>query len=175
MKEFDFEQAIRKTIKQLKQDLQSYKTQYSTKFKTIKDKKKQKPVELNQIRKLLTTPKEYVFVFHIEDSGLVHAVPLTTFTSLTTSNLRIHLPNLTFAPLPYYVYLNKEALEKISLPIAIVKPETTEKIVQDVETAPVVSNIKPVNEFIRLVWKRYEQLVLASLLYNAIKQEELDN
>jgi hypothetical protein len=102
-------------------------------------------------------------------------VPLTEFVSLTPSNLRIYIRELTLAPLPYFVYLNREVLEKISLPIAIVRQETIEKVVEEVEKMPHTSNLKPVDEFVRLVWKRYEQLTIASLLYNVIKQEELDN
>ena len=171
-KEFDFEQAVRTTIKQLEEQLQQYKSQLFSEFKTIEDTK-QKPVELHQVRKLLTTPPEYIIVYHIEDTGLVHAVPLTEYVNLSPSNLRIYLDNLELAPMPYYVYLNKEALEKISLPVAIVKPETVEKVLQNVETTPTKSHIKQIDEFLRLVWKRYEQLTIASLLYNVIKQEGL--
>jgi hypothetical protein len=174
-KEFDFEQAVKKTLKRLREELQMYKERYTLDFQTIENEKKRKPVQISQVRKLLTTPPEYILIYHIEDTGLVHAVPLTEFVNLTTSNLRIHLPNLTLAPMPYYVYLNKEALEKISRPIAVVKAETIEKVLQDVEKTPTTSNIRPINEFIQLVWKRYEQLTIASLLYNAIKQEGLDN
>jgi hypothetical protein len=174
MREFDFEQLIKRTVRQLKEELKLYKSQLSFEFKTIEDKIE--PISLHQIRQLLTTPKEYVLIYDIEDTGLVHAVPLTEFVSLSPSNLRIHLPNLTLAPMPYFVYINKEALEKISLPIAIVRQETVEKVLEDVERTKPASNIKPINDFIRIVWKRYEQLVLASLLYNVIKQEEeLDN
>jgi hypothetical protein len=173
MKEFDLEQVVRKTIQQLKEELKHYKSQLSFEFKTIEDKIEH--ISLHQIRQLLTTPKEYVLVYYIEDTGLVHAVPLSSFVNLSSSNLRIYIRDLTLAPLPYFVYLNKEALEKISLPIAIVRQETIEKVVEEVEKMPHTSNLKPVDEFIRLVWKRYEQLVLASLLYNAIRQEELNN
>jgi len=172
-REFDFEKAVKTTIRQLKEQLQQYKSQFSYGFKTIEDK--QNPVELHQIRQLLTTPPEYLLIYDIEDTGLVHAVPLTEFVSLTPSNLRIYIRDLTLAPLPYFVYLNKEALEKISLPIAIVRQETVEKVIEEVEKMPHTSNLKPIDEFIKLVWKRYEQLVLASLLYDAIKKEELDN
>ena len=175
MKEFDFEQAVKKSLKRLREELQLYKMQYSTEFKTIENKSKQKPVELHQIRQLLTSPKEHVLVHDIEETGLVHAVPLTEFVSLTPSNLRIYIRELTLAPLPYFVYLNREVLEKISLPIAVVKPETVEKVLEDVERTPYNSNIKPIDEFLKLVWKRYERLTIASLLYNAIRQEELDN
>jgi hypothetical protein len=123
----------------------------------------------------LTSPAEYVLIYHIEDAGLVHAVPLTTFISLTPSNLRIYIADYTFAPLPFYVYLNKEALEKISVPIALLKASTVERVIADVETTPMVFYIKPIDEFVKLVWKKYEQLTIASLLYNAMRREELDN
>ena len=175
MREFDFEQTVRKTVKRLREELQMYKEQYTSDFQTIENEKKRKPVELHQIRRLLTSPAEYVLIYHIEDAGLVHAVPLTTFTSLTPSNLRIYIADYTFAPLPFYVYLNKEALEKISRPIAVVKPETIQKVIEDVEKTPNTSNLRPVREFLELTWKKYEKLVIASLLYNTIRQEELDN
>jgi len=74
MKEFDFEQLVKKTVKQLKAELQRYKAQYISEFKTTD---KIKPVELYQIRRLLTSPAEYVLIYHIENAGLVHTVPLT--------------------------------------------------------------------------------------------------
>ncbi len=175
MREFDFEQLVRKTIKQLKTELQRYKAQYTSKFKTIEKREKQRPIEPYQIRKLLTRPYEYALIYHIEDTGLVHAVPLTTFTSLTPSILRLYIKDLTLAPVPFHIYIVKEALEKISVPIAIVRPETVEKVIEDVEKTPYTSNLRPINEFIKLVWRKYEKLTVASLLYNAIKQEELDN
>ncbi len=172
MKEFDFEQLIKKTVKQLKQDLLTYKSKLSPEFKTTD---KIKPVELYQVRKMLTTPPEFMLIFHIEDTGLVHAVPLTEWVRLSPSNLRIYIANYTLAPLPFYVYVVKKVLEKTSLPIAIVRPKTVEKVLENVEKTPHTSFIKPIDEFTKLVWKRYEQLVLASLLYNAIRQEEFDN
>jgi hypothetical protein len=175
MKEFDFEQLVKRTVRQLKAELQRYKSQYSSEFRTIEDKAKQRPAELYQVRELLTTPKEYILIYHIEDTGLVHAVPLTEFVNLTTSNLRLYIKDLTLAPLPFHTYIVREALEKISRPIALVKPETTQKVIEDVEKTPNTSNIKPMNEFIQLVWKKYEQLTIASLLYNAIKIKQLDN
>jgi len=175
MKEFDFEQAVRRTIKRLREELQIYKEQYTSDFRTIENAKKRKPVELHQIRKLLTTPPEYLLIFHIEDSGLVHAVPLTEYVNLSPSNLRLYIRDITLAPVPFYVYIIREALEKISRPIAVVRPETTQKVVEDADKTPHTSNLKPVGEFIKLVWKRYEQLTIASLLYNVIKKEKLDN
>ncbi len=176
MKEFNFEQTIRKTIKMLEKELQKYRQQYSPKFKTIEKREKQRPTEPNQVRKLLTRPYEYILIYHIEDTGLVHAVPLTKFVSLSPSILRLYIGDLTLAPMPFHTYIVKEALEKISLPISIVRPETAQKIIEDVEKTPHTSHLKPVDEFMRLVWKRYEQLTIASLLYNAMKQEEqLDN
>ncbi len=176
MKEFDFEQTVKKVIKRLREDLQRYKERYSLGFQTIENEKKRKPVEVYQIRELLTSPKEYVIIYHIEDTGLVHAIPLTEFVSLTPSNLRIYIKDLIFAPLPFHVYITQEVLEKISRPVAKVKQETIDKVLENVEKLPTSSNIKPVNEFIELVWKKYEKLTVASLLYNVIKKEGgLDN
>jgi hypothetical protein len=172
MREFDFEATVKQTIKKLKAELQKYKAQYTSEFKTTD---KIKPVEPHQVRKLLTSPAEYVLVYDIEDTGLVHAVPLTEYVSLSPSNLRIYIANYTFAPLPFFVYIVREALEKMSIPIATVKPETTQKVVEDVGKTPHTSNLRPINEFVKLVWKRYEQLTIASLLYNSMKREELDN
>lgn len=170
MKEFDFESVVKKTIKQLKEDLQKYKAKLSPEFKTTD---KIKPVELYQIRKLLTSPAEYVVTFYIEDTGLAHTVPLTEYVSLVPSNLRIYISDqYTLAPLPFYAYLNKLALEKISIPIARVGYETIEKILEDVEQRPTISHIRPIKEFVEIVWKRYEQLVIASLLYNVIEREK---
>jgi len=172
MREFDFEATVKQTIKKLKAELQKYKSQYTSEFKTTD---KIKSVEPHQVRKLLTSPAEYVLVYDIEDTGLVHAVPLTEYVSLSPSNLRIYIANYTFAPLPFFVYIVREALEKMSIPIATVKPETTQKVVEDVGKTPHTSNLRPINEFVKLVWKRYEQLTIASLLYNSMKREELDN
>jgi hypothetical protein len=98
------------------------------------------------------------------------------WVSLTTCSLRLHIKNRIFAPLPFVVYLRKEILEQESYPIAVVRQETIEKVLRAVDRSPTWSAIKPKRQFLKLVWKRYEQLVLASLLYNAIKQEErLDN
>jgi len=175
MKEFDFEQAVKRTLKRLREELEMYKSQFSKEFHTIENERKRRSVELYQIRRLLTSPPEYILIYHIEDTGLVHAVPLTEYISLTPSNLRLYVKDLILAPLPFNVYVIKEALERISRPIAIVKQETTEKVLQDVEKTPHTSHIRPIDEFLRLVWKKYEQLTIASLLYNTIKREELDN
>jgi hypothetical protein len=173
-REFDFEKAVKKTLKRLREELQIYKEQYSSDFQTIENEKHE-PVEVSQIREMLTSPKEYILIYDIEDTGLVYAIPLTEFVSLTPSNLRLYIKDLTFAPLPFYVYIVKEVLEKISRPIGVVRLEIVEKVLQDVEKTPHTSNIRFIDEFLKLVWKKYEKLTIASLLYNAIKQEELDN
>ncbi|MFZ8859461.1 MAG: hypothetical protein ACO2PP_03030, partial [Thermocrinis sp.] len=49
------------------------------------------PVEVGQLRNLFRSPNEYVLVYHIEKDGLVHAVPLTVWVSLTTCSTKIYL------------------------------------------------------------------------------------
>jgi hypothetical protein len=117
-------------------------------------------------------PEEYVLIFHIEDEGLVHAVPLTEWVSLTTCSIKIHIRHYTFSPLPFIVYLRKELLEEESYPIAIVRQETIEKVLKDVETSPTWSAIKPIRDFLKLVWKRYEDPTLSSLFYTHTLREK---
>jgi len=129
------------------------------------------PVQVGQIRVLFWMPEEYVLIFNIEDEGLVHAVPLTEWVTLTTCSIRIHIRHYTFAPLPFIVYLRKELLEQESYPIAIVRQETIEKVLKDVDRSPTWSAIKPKREFLKLVWKRYEDITFSSLFYTHIQRE----
>jgi hypothetical protein len=133
------------------------------------------PVEVGQIRVLFWMPNEYVLVYHIEEEGLVHAVPLTEWVSLTTCSIRIHIRHYTFAPLPFIVYLRKELLEQESYPIAIVRQETIEKVLKAVDRSPTWSAIKPIRDFLKLVWKRYEDLTLSSLFYTHSLREKEHN
>jgi hypothetical protein len=136
------------------------------------------PVEVGQIRVLFWTPNEYVLVYHIEDDGLVHAVPLTVWVSLTTCSTKIYLPEYVegfpklYAPLPFHVYIRKEILEEEGVPVYKVRPDTIEKVLKDVDMSPTWSAIKPIRDFLKLVWKRYEDITLSSLFYTHIQREE---
>jgi hypothetical protein len=74
--------------------------------------------------------------------------------------------------LPFIAYLRKELLEQESYPIAIVRPETIQKVLKDVETSPTWSAIKPIRDFLKLVWKRYEDITLGSLFYTHTLREK---
>jgi len=147
------------------------------KLKVKEDKRV--PVAAGQVRVLFWMPEEYVLIFHIEEEGLVHAVPLTIWTDLTTSSLKIHLisgldkTRKILAPLPFYVYLRKEVLEEESYPIYTVRKDTIEKVLKVVERAPTWSSIKPKREFIKLVWKRYSGLTLGSILTTHLQREKI--
>jgi hypothetical protein len=104
-------------IKQLKASLKLYKDSLGSERLKVKESARV-PVQVGQIRVLFWMPEEYVLIFHIEDEGLVHAIPLTEWVSLTTCSIRIHIRHYTFAPLPFIVYLRKELLEQESYPIA---------------------------------------------------------
>jgi hypothetical protein len=62
-------------------------------------------------------------------------------------------------------------LEQESYPIAIVRQETIEKVLKDVDMSPTWSAIKPIRDFLKLVWKRYEDITLNSLFYTHIQRE----
>jgi hypothetical protein len=104
---------IREHIKELKASLKLYKESLGPERYKVKESARV-PVAVGQIRNLFWSPNEYVLIYHIEDSGLVHAVPLTVWVSLTTCSIKIHLP---------------------------------------------------IRDFLKLVWKRYEDITLSSLFY----------
>jgi len=151
-------------MEELKVSLKNYKEALGPERLKVREDKRL-PVEVGQIRVLLWTPNEYVLIYQIEDEGLVHAVPLTVWTNLTTCTIRVHIRDRVFAPLPFVVYIRKEVLEEESYPIALVRPETVQKVLRDVDRSPTWSAWRPVREFLRLVWKRYEGRTLGSLLY----------
>ncbi len=151
-------------MEELKASLKNYKKALGDERLKVREDKRL-PVEVGQIRILFWMPNEYVLIYHIEDDGLVHAVPLTEWVSLTTCSLRLHVRHYTWAPLPFVVYLRKEVLEEESYPIALVRPETIEAVLRSVERSPTWSAWRPVREFLKLVWKRYEGLTLGSLFY----------
>lgn len=161
---------LKERIKELNVSLKLYKDSLGTERYKVKPEKRV-PVEVGQIRVLFWMPNEYVLVYHIEDSGLVHAVPLTVWVSLTTCGIKIHLPEYVegfpklYAPLPFHVYIRKEILEEEGVPVYKVRPETIEKVLRAVDRAPTWSAIKPIREFLKLVWKRYEDITLGSLFY----------
>jgi hypothetical protein len=160
-----------RNVEELKMSLKLYKGSLGEERLKVKEDKRQ-PVEIGQVRVLFWMPNEYVLIYHIEDEGLVHAVPLTVWVSLTTCSLRLHIKDRIFAPLPFVVYLRKEILEQESYPIAVVRQETIEKVLRAVDRSPTWSAIKPKREFLKLVWKRYEDITLSSLFYTHIQREK---
>jgi len=155
---------------ELKMSLKLYKDSLGTERYKVKQSARV-PVEVGQIRNLFWSPNEYILVYHIEDDGLVHAVPLTEWVSLTTCSIKIHLPEYVkgfpklYTPLPFHVYIRREILEEEGIPVYKIKPENIEKVLRDVDRSPTWSAIKPIRDFLKLVWKRYEDLTLSSLFY----------
>jgi hypothetical protein len=151
-------------MQELKTSLKNYKKALGPERLKVRADKRVSP-EVGQIRVFFWMPNEYVLIYHVEDEGLVHAVPLTEWVSLTTCSLRVHVRNYTWAPLPFLVYLRKEVVEEESYPLALVRPETIEKVLRAVDRSPTWSAWRPVREFLRLNWKRWEGLTLGSLFY----------
>jgi hypothetical protein len=151
-------------MEQLKMSLKLYKDSLGDERYKVRTDRRVSP-EVGQIRIFFWMPNEFVLIFHVEDEGLIHAVPMTEWVNLTTCSLRVHVGPYTLAPLPFVVYLRREVVEEESYPIALVRPETIQKVLRDVDRSPTWSAWRPVREFLRLVWKRWEGLTLGSLLY----------
>jgi hypothetical protein len=149
---------------ELKASLKNYKEALGPERLKVRADRRVSP-EVGQIRVFFWSPNEYVLVFKVEDDGLVHAVPLTEWVSLTTCSLRVHVRNYTWAPLPFIVYLRREVVEEESYPLALVRPETVQAVLRSVDRSPTWSAWRPVREFLRLNWKRWEELTLGSLFH----------
>ena len=154
--------------------LKLYKQSLGKQRLTVKDSKKA-PVEKGQFRVLLWEPWEYIMVVDVEEDGLVHAIPFTIWTELTTSDLRLKLHWLKrdrlFAPLPFKVCLRKEVVERESLLITKLKEETISTVLKNVRRTPNYSVNKYQRAFLKLVWKRFEDLSLSSVIYTHILRE----
>jgi len=60
------------------------------------------------------------------------------------------------------------------VPVYKVRQDTIEKVLRDVDRSPTWSAIKPIRDFLKLVWKRYEDLTLSSLFYTHDLRGKLD-
>ena len=164
--------------KDLAISLKLYKQSLGKQRLTVKDSKRV-PVEKGQFRVLLWEPWEYIMVVDVEEEGLVHAVPFTIWTALTTSGLRLKLHWLKrdrlFAPLPFMVYLRKEIVERESLLVAKLKEETISTVLKNVRRTPNYSVNKYQRSFLKLVWKRFEDLSLSSVIYTHMLRERKES
>jgi len=68
---------------QLKMSLRNYKKALGDEVLTVKEEVRTPPT-VGEIRVVFLMPEEYVLITHVEEDGLVHAVPLTVWTSLST-------------------------------------------------------------------------------------------
>jgi len=78
-----------------------------------------------------------------------------------------------FAPLPFMVYLRKEIVERESLLVAKLKEETISTVLKNVRRTPNYSTDKHQRAFLKLVWKRYEDLSLSSVIYTHMLRENV--
>jgi len=78
-----------------------------------------------------------------------------------------------FAPLPFMVYLRKEIVERESLLVAKLKEETVSVLLKNVRRTPNYSVNRYQRTFLKLVWKRYEDLSLSSVIYTHMLRENV--
>ncbi len=160
-----------RNIEELNRSLKLYRDSLGQERLKVKESARL-AVKEGQIRVLFWMPEEYVLVVNVEEEGLVHGIPLTVWVDLTTVPTKLYIKDKVFAPLPFIVYLRKGILEEESVPIAVVKEETVEKLLKAVEKSPTWSAIRQKREFLKLVWQRYQELTIGSILYTHIQREE---
>jgi hypothetical protein len=147
----------REHLEDLRLSLKLYKDSLGDEVLTAKEEVRTPPA-VGEVRVVFLMPEEYVLITHVEEDGLVHAVPLTEWTNLSTVFFMLKVDTEgwreTFLrPLPFLVYLRKEWLELHSYPIAGAGPATINRVLRAVDQALTWSAWKPVREFLNLVWK----------------------
>ncbi|WP_448588000.1 hypothetical protein [Thermocrinis sp.] len=129
-------------------------------------------VEEGQIRIFLWSPWEYVLVGERVEEGLFECYPLTLLLELTTTSIRIKHKNKTYAPLPFHVYIREEILENESILEGKIPTQWLEDVKKSVEWATLNPYNRYKREFIKLVWERFKDLSLSSVIYTHIKREQ---
>jgi hypothetical protein len=153
-------------MEQLKMSLKLYKDSLGDEMLKVK-KEAQVPPAFGQIRVLFWMPEEYFLIYHVEDSGLVHVVPMTSWVRLSTVPLRVVVDErgTELKPLPFHAYLREELVLNHSYPLTTATEAVVKAVLRAVDRSPTWSAWRPVREFLRLVWKRWEGLTLGSLFY----------
>ncbi len=156
----------RENLEDLKFSLKLYKDSLGDEMLKVK-KEAQVPPAFGQIRLLFWMPEEYFLIYHIEDSGLVHVVPMTSWVRLSTVPLRVVIDErgTELKPLPFYAYLREELVLNHSYPLTTATEAVVKAVIRAVEHSPTWSALRPKREFLKLVWKRWEKLTLSSLFH----------
>ncbi|MFZ8788036.1 MAG: hypothetical protein ACO2O3_21625, partial [Thermocrinis sp.] len=63
-------------MEQLKMSLKLYKDSLGDEVLTVREEMRTSP-KVGEVRVVFLMPEEYVLITHVEEDGLVHAVPLT--------------------------------------------------------------------------------------------------
>jgi len=127
-----------------------------------------KPSKEGQVRLFFLTPPEYALVLKKEEDLNV-VVPLTSYLQLAITNLYpplVQWRGLNLVPLPFWVYVNEELVQKYSVPVFYVRDkEGLERIRDYVKNARTKGIGKWREKFIRKSFERWQDINLSSILY----------
>ncbi len=132
-----------------------------------------KPPKVGQVRLFLMTPPEWVLVIDKPEEDLFTIVPLTTYIRLALTNIYppvVTWKHLRMVPLPFWVYVRREILEKYSKPVFRLRD--IESIKEYVKKARTRGIGKWREKFIQKVADRFADINLSSLLYQVHLAEE---
>jgi len=132
-----------------------------------------KPAQVGEVRLFFMEPPEWILIADKPDENLYLIVPLTAYIQLAITDRYppvIRWRNINLVPLPFWVYVRKELLEKYSEPAFKIKD--LEKIKEYVRNAKVRGIGKWREKFIKAVAERFKDLNLSSIIYDQIKAEE---
>ncbi len=130
------------------------------------------PPETGQVRLFTMTPPEWVLVVN-KEGDLFTVIPLTTLIQLAVTDRYppvVEWRGYRLVPLPFWVFVRKEILEKYSKPVFRVRD--VDRIKEYARSARTKAIGKWREKFIKKVAERFADINLASMLYSALSAEE---
>jgi hypothetical protein len=130
------------------------------------------PPEIGQVRLVMFTPPEWLVVVGQPSKDLFTAVPLTTLIPLAITDRYppvVEWKHYRLVPLPFWVYIRREILERYSKPVF--KIRDTEAIKKYAKEARTTAIGKWREKFIQKVADRFADINLSSLLYSVSVSE----
>jgi len=131
-----------------------------------------KPAKIGQVRLFLSEPPEWILIAEDLGRDLFIAIPLTSYIQLAITDRYppvIRWRGINLVPLPFWIYINKDILEKFSEPAFNIK--NLEKIKDYVKKARTKGIGKWREKFIKTVAERFKYINTLSVLKDVEEAE----